>query len=108
MSLIVIYVSRPTMTANLYISETNLRIAIQIWSDMRDFVSFYFFLQVQRIAPDSTPRILPRHPLGGNPARAPGGLKIKPARYPVDIQNLARKKQSWYLAALHIAKVHIA
>jgi hypothetical protein len=43
MSLIVIYVSRPTMTANLYISETNLRIAIQIWSDMRDFVSFYFF-----------------------------------------------------------------
>jgi hypothetical protein len=32
-----------TMTANLYIPETKLRLAIKLWSDMRNFVSFFLF-----------------------------------------------------------------
>ena len=32
-----------TMTANLYIHETKLRKAIQLWSDMRNFDSFNSF-----------------------------------------------------------------
>jgi hypothetical protein len=32
-----------TVATNLYIPETKLRLAIKLWSDMRNFVSFFLF-----------------------------------------------------------------
>jgi hypothetical protein len=40
---IVVYVGCYSITANLYIPETKLRLAIKLWSDMRNFVSFFLF-----------------------------------------------------------------
>ena len=34
---------RVILAPNLYIPETKLRLAIQLWSDMRNFVSFFLF-----------------------------------------------------------------
>ena len=37
------FASSPRVAGNFYLPETKLRLAIKLWSDMRNFVSFFLF-----------------------------------------------------------------